>query len=256
VSVVAQACELGGAAFVAAFVTTIVGFLASDRTDAPAAVGSFCSMVAHAFVPAIALVWLAKRARMGDRADDGVLPERWLTLGSFTLAISALALVAGGLLRAKTHHHALAGVTFAIALVVFGIALAPVLFRRTADESPGAASSSRAVVSVAFGGLAMVMALRALGGLGEHSADRLRAPVLVLFALLVSSVLASSRDSTFQAMASRWGIRAALVVVTVGLVWGFVDPRVTEWATTHGVFQSAIALLFPAPLTANASDLP
>ena len=118
---------------------------ASLRTrDSP--FGAWITLGACATLPAIAAVALARAAREGARTVSG--PDASLaTWGVATWAMATFLALAslGAFLRATTHHHGLAGVTFAIGGLAVGGALALVvrrLMQMARGADPGGARRS------------------------------------------------------------------------------------------------------------------
>lgn len=107
---------------------------------------AWVALGACALVPMIALVAFARSAREGARTIAG--PDAPLvTWGIATWAMTTfLALAAfGAVLRATTHHHGLAGVTFALGGLAIGAALALVT-RRLMQMARGADPWGRAAL--------------------------------------------------------------------------------------------------------------
>ncbi len=120
-----------GVAFVAALVGTAPAALRVARALPGVGVFTAWSMVgAGALVPAIVLVTLFRGARRGARS---FMLEHARQHGTTLFLSVALGLpfvvVFGALLRAKTHHHALAGVTFSIVTLLVWLALAALAAR-------------------------------------------------------------------------------------------------------------------------------
>ena len=109
------------------------------------------SCVALALLPMLVTVWILRRARVGlrsfssaDTSAGSVALAAWL-LASFVI-LSAF----GSVLRATTHHHALAGVTFAIVGLVVVVVLA-VLSARFAAILASREERTRRVLVIATG---------------------------------------------------------------------------------------------------------
>jgi hypothetical protein len=113
-----------------AFAATLAAALASIPAAVRIAeagenlVMAWALLVAIALVPMLILVPIFRAAREGLRAwaGDGAR-EKIIAFALWLGAFVALLARFGALLRAKTHHHALAGVTFAIGALVIGVVL-------------------------------------------------------------------------------------------------------------------------------------
>ena len=123
VSVLAR---IGNAAFAATLAAALSSLPAAVRIAeaGQSFVMAWSLLGAIALVPMAALVPIFRAAREGLRAFDGEgARER---IGGFALWAGAVAVVLArfaAILRAKTHHHALAGVTFAIGAIVAAVVL-------------------------------------------------------------------------------------------------------------------------------------
>jgi len=114
-----------GVAFVVAVVGTAPAALRVAKSMPDVGLFSVWAVIgAAALVPAIVLVALFRGARRGARS---FLTERALVHGTKLFTFGALGppvvVTLGAILRAKTHHHALAGVTFSIVVALVFMAL-------------------------------------------------------------------------------------------------------------------------------------
>lgn len=114
-----------GVAFVVAVVGTAPAALRVAKSMPDVGLFSVWAVIgAAALVPAIVLVALFRGARRGARS---FLTERALAHGTKLFTFGALGppvvVTLGTILRAKTHHHALAGVTFSIVVALVFVAL-------------------------------------------------------------------------------------------------------------------------------------
>ena len=114
-----------GVAFVVAVVGTAPAALRVAKGIPSAGLFSVWAVLgAAALVPSVFLVAIFRGARRGGRSFlDGRAKTHGIRL--FTLGALGLPLVVtfGAVLRAKTHHHALAGVTFAVGITVALLAI-------------------------------------------------------------------------------------------------------------------------------------
>ena len=116
------------------------------------------ALSAAAFGPMIASIVVLRGARESLRAFVGPGLELrafgvFLWLGLLLVIFSIL----GSLLRAKTHHHALAGVTFAFLALAIAIATALVCTRVVAILRHASAKTARALGGVLAGGTLVVI---------------------------------------------------------------------------------------------------
>lgn len=179
-----------------------VAFLVALLGSAPAAlrlaralpsvglISSWSMVGAAALVPAVALVAVFRGARRGARS---FMVERAREHGTtlflfFALALPCLVLF-GAVLRAKTHHHALAGVTYSIGALATMTLLAAVsarLARVLASRSP---TMARAGFGVAF--VTLLASLAWAGVRASHATGPVAGALLDLAALLLASGIGS-----------------------------------------------------------------
>jgi hypothetical protein len=166
-------------------------------------------LAAASLVPMVGAVVVLRGAREGLRAFGGTgadLRAYGVALWAASL-LAALALL-GGILRATTHQHALAGVTFAFGAVAAAVGLALVCVRVVAilREAPARMR----------GGVALALAMCAfavLGGIGVrflHAASQ--EPASAPAAGMIVDVLAFSLAALFAARRSLAGRRAVALV--------------------------------------------
>ncbi len=159
--------HFGSAAAVSALgaaAATLPSGLRVNDSGAAATCGALAvwvALVSAAFVPMLGAVLLLRSARGGLRilAVPSALPN----LAAFALWLlleSAVLFLLGAILRATTHHHALAGVTFAIAAVVCG-ALSMLVARRVVGLYRAGSVRVRALLGAAALVLALGFALLA-----------------------------------------------------------------------------------------------
>jgi len=137
-----------GAATLASALATVPAVLRAAGS-LPSGCGSFeawAALVTAALVPMLVVMWILARAKVGLRALVPTASDaRVLALG---VAIwvgleTSVLIVLGALLRATTHHHALAGVTFAVGALLAGTLFAP-LAARVARAMKGRSAALRA----------------------------------------------------------------------------------------------------------------
>lgn len=146
-------------------------------------------------LPMVATVALLLAARRGARSVIAQEPLRGLGLGMGLAGLSLVLFGLGAFLRATTHHHALAGATFAVvavalAFVVLAVVGRLVVLGRDLPERGRAMVAALALVTafVVLGGLAGRVAARAEGDPSSVRAGNLVAELLAfaLSAALVS----------------------------------------------------------------------
>lgn len=206
-----------GVAFVAALVGTAPAAFRVARALPGAGLFASWSMVgAAALLPAIALVAIFRGARRGGRTFMSERArEHGTTLFLFAALTPPFVVAFGALLRAKTHHHALAGVTFSIVtlLVLLGLgALSARLSHLLAARGPTLARAGFVVTFVAF------LASLAWAGL---KASRAGAPVAGAFL-----------DTLALLLASGFGSRPGFLDTRVLAVLGPPSrPRCSRWGS-------------------------
>lgn len=192
--------------------------------------GSLLPLVALATPAAIALVGVLRRARAGARVVVGDRGAPFvLGLSLWAILELAFSFAFASVLRKHTHHHGLAGVTFAVVASGAGIVLALLVARIAARATRLSARAQRALAAgsaaLAFGALA---------------AAGTQAPAAVFDAIVLatSCLLASSRAVAQRRVLALAGVPAAAVVVALG------------FATLHRGAVSAEALASGAPIHA------
>ena len=188
----------------------------------------------------VVAVSVLRRARAGLRLLVG---ERTtpLAIGVLWWSVVELGLLAvfGALLRKTTHHHALAGVTFAIFALVTGV-LVGVFAHRAASMIARGGTSVQKVGLVVAGGAGFLVLL--LIGVRTSRADGLHTAALLVDALAVAvtATVASSRLLLrFRALAIA-GVPAAVLVLMVGLTTLRFDPRLGESLVESAPVHAAI----------------
>jgi hypothetical protein len=158
---------VGAGVLAAAFMSLPASLRVGAAPGSGGALPAWLSLVACAVVPATLGVALLRAAREGLRAFAG--PDAMLhLLGAVTWAVclfGAMTALGAGL-RATTHHHGLAGVTFALAALVAAVAIGLVV-RRVVVLAQRSSPRARAVlVGLTMAALAAVVAAVAIGGVG------------------------------------------------------------------------------------------
>jgi hypothetical protein len=154
-----------GAGVVAASLASIPAALrVAPAVPSEGLVDVWLALVACALLPAIAGVAVLRAAREGLRAFGGPgASARALGFVVWATATFGAMAVLGALLRATTHHHGLAGVTFAIFALAAAIALALVV-RRFVTMADGAGPGVRSLLAgIAVGVIGVTLALTGVG---------------------------------------------------------------------------------------------
>ncbi len=192
---------------------------------------------------AIAAVAVLRRARVGVRILAGphltVLAAAlmwWAALEAGVLAVF------GAMLRAKTHHHGLAGVTFAVFALVSGLFVALLAARGAKMLLRSPELTQRIAVTVtAMAGFAILM----LAGVKTARAEGLHtaAAQVDCLALVVASAIASAPAFAKARPFAIAGVPVAVLVLLVGLT------------TLHGDSTLEKTLAESAPLHAWLLEL-
>jgi hypothetical protein len=206
------------------------------------------ALAAAALGPMVAAVVVLRGAGEGMRAFAG--PGAWVRAFGVGLWLASL-LVAltwfGSLLRATTHHHALAGVTYAFGALAMAVGLGLVCVRAVAvlGALPAAARS------LAFGALggAVVVALAALavrfGRAAAHDAASAAAAanVIDVLAFAFAGFLASRRALGAPRFLALLGPPLAVVLLAMGIS-GLRDAAIRQAIADRAqAFAPAASLL-------------
>jgi hypothetical protein len=246
------------AGLVTRFGTTIgVGTLGAAVAAVPAAIrvgarvvpacGTYSAWLVLAWAgvgPMLIAIVLFRGARVGLKAFGG--EGRGARLAAFVLwallEVGGLVLL-GALLRATTHHHALAGVTFALAAVALAVGLA-LLSMRVAKEVSALAPGSRRLVLV---GAALVIVLAvamvarrfgldASGGLGVTGAT-----IVDLLAFFIVATFASRPEFVERRVLAILGPPAAATLLVLGVSAIRACPQIADATRGHApVYSSAV----------------
>lgn len=225
---------------------------------------------------------LPSALRMGGRGSFGLALEQWLALTavSIPLAVLAVAVVGrarvgahhvagrrgtslviallwslvtelgllsifGTVLRKTTHHHALAGVTFAMFAVVSGALVA--LFARRIALLLAQDGSPRERQALALGGGASALAVLIIGFRMAGVEELHTTPALVDAVLLVTaSVIASSRIVPRPRTLMLGASGAAVVVILAGLAAARLDSELQQGLLQTSPVFSFVSGLFDA----------
>ncbi len=208
-----------GAALIASALATGPAALRIASLDGPS--GAWPALVASTLLPMLLAVGVLRRARVGLRSFAG---SRAVAIGIWIPSVLVVMVVLGAALRATTHHHPLAGVTFAILSLIAAVGLAPFAARLATILTrwyeagrlvPLATSALLTLFVVGF------VAVRVARGLGTASASSSPtdsgATVLVdLLALGMAALLASRPELATRRVLALFGPPVAAVVFVLG----------------------------------------
>jgi len=199
-------------------------------------------------VPASLAVALVRGARGGLRAfarEDGSVAA-WSVVSwalSSLMALTAL----GALLRATTHHHGLAGVTFALVGLALALSIALAIRRIAAiarDSDPFARSALLGASLVALVVALLLVLFRAARVPDDAALTGATADTLIdslAFAMAVG--ILSRPEITRAVWLARAGIPLALGVVALGLALLTRDPSLAAGIRAHAPLLSPLAAL-------------
>lgn len=200
--------------------------------------------------PAILLVFVARRARVGmrmlagDRAPIVVAGLLWWCV----LELGLLAIF-GGVLRKNTHHHGLAGVTFATFAVASGTAVAVLAIRTSKLLFRANPKIQRLALAVT--GAAAFLAIVVVGiRTGRAPALSTAAALVDVSALVLCASVLSARAVSHVKAITLGGVPTGVLVLILGISSLVADPQVREAiaarAPVHGWFLGSVAT--PAPV--------
>lgn len=233
----------------------------------------FGTVVAGGLITAI-VASLPAEIRMGDGGSPGRAIEQWVALaamlmpfgiaavGMFRRGREGLRLLAGDkaevlaagvlwgcvveaailcifgtLLRAKTHHHGLAGVTFAIVALVSGIVTSLLALRGARMLAKLAPKAQRLGLTIAGGFAFLIVMLVALKVSKSEELNTIGGLIDVL-ALSVCAVIASARPLADVRPYALIGVPFAAVMLLAGIATVHTDPelqvRLVKFAPLQG----------------------
>jgi hypothetical protein len=226
-----------GSSFVARFGTAVgLGALAALAGAVPATMrvasvagdGAgparvWLALAAAALLPMLAAVWVLRGAREGLRAFAG--PGAGLRAAGAGLWVASLLAgftVFGSVLRAQTHQHALAGVTFAFGALAFSVASAVVCARLVAIARAAPALGRRVLVLALVAAAVLALAyvgLRFLRAASHDAASYGAAGTVVdVLAFALAAFFASHRSLRGHRAFAVVGPPVAVALVAVGIL--------------------------------------
>jgi hypothetical protein len=217
------------------------------ETDSAAHV--WLGLAAAALLPMMAAVVVLRLAREGSRAfgGDGAAfaygVSMWLVLLVVGLSVF------GRVLRATTHHHALAGVTFALGGLALAVATAALCARLVAVVRDAPPFPRRVLYVALTGFLGVALLWVALGCARASSHDSASASqvgtVVDVFAFVVAAGYAARSSIVVRRIFALVGPPAMVVVLAVGipaLRWEPLHEAVQERAPLFGVAAQLLTL--------------
>jgi hypothetical protein len=221
-----------GAGVGAAIVSVIPAALRVASEGDPGVARALVALSACALVPMIASVVVLRGAREGLRAFAG--PGAALRAYAVGLWLATLLVglsIFGSLLRAATHHHALAGVTYAFGALAFAVADALVCARVMAIARAMPDRGRRILLlalAVAVGILLFAVGVRFVRAASRDAASYAAAGTVVdVLAFVLAAIFASRLRTTLRRPLALVGPPVAVIVAALGIV-ALRDPPVHD----------------------------
>lgn len=214
-----------GGGVVAAIVASLPAVLRmGDGGSTFRALEQWLALAAMVTPLAVLMVGVFRRARVGLRilaGDDAEL----FAAGALWWAVIELGLLAvgGAVLRAKTHHHGLAGVTFAIFALASGLVIALLAVRGVRMLAKMPHEGHRVALYVVAGSMFLAIVLvgyRTARAEGLHTA----AALVDALALAVASAIASTRAVARLRLLAMIGVPVAAAVLLLGFASIRAEP--------------------------------
>jgi hypothetical protein len=187
---------------------------------------------------AILMVAVMRRGRAGLRIIAGDRGPLFAAAALWWAVIELSVLsVFGAVLRAKTHHHGLAGVTLAVIALLTGVILALLTVRGVRMLLRMPAGSHRVALIVASSAAFIVIALvgiRTSRAIGLHTA----AAMVDGVALLVASAIASTRAMARWRPLAVGGVPMAAAILLLGFACVHAEPDLADLLVAGAPVQS------------------
>lgn len=229
---------LVGSAFGAAAGASLLATLPAALRLADAAggklFGAWIVLAACVFGPVLVLLLVFRGAREGARGLGGEAPHAAMAaLFSFAIALYVIAMGVGAVLRAKTHHHGLAGATYALAILVAALGLA--LFATRLSRALGSLGpQTQRVLALASGLVLLVLVLLSCLRLaGEGERPWLGPLVIDVSGFVIATAFASRASFATLRSLARTGPIAALLLLVGGALVLKSAPSLTRLAHDH-----------------------
>ena len=239
---------VGGGAIAAVLASLPAVLRVGDGGSTGRAIDEWVALSAVLMPVAILAVGVFRRARAGIKllAGDSVTAVASGVLWWAVIETSFLSLVGTGL-RAKTHHHGLAGVTFAMMALFSGLAVALLAVRATKMIAKAPGSSQRAGLIVSAGCAFLVIMLI---GMRTAKSDTLHtaAALVDVLALVVAAAIASARGFSLLKPLALAGVPIAVIVFVLGIVSyrGNLGQDTTVLAVNAPFHSWIVSLVFGA----------
>jgi hypothetical protein len=225
-----------GAGAVAAIACVLPAALrVASSSGEPGVLRACVALASCALVPMIASVAVLRGARSGIRSFVG--PDAGLRLYGVGLWLATLLVgltMFASVLRATTHHHALAGVTFAFGALAFAVGSALVCARVVAIARALPDAKRRLLLgalSAAVGLLLVVVGLRFVRAASKDDASYAAAGTVVdVLAFLLAALLAARLRPSLQRPLALFGPPVAVAVAILGMV-ALREPSVHDAVT-------------------------
>jgi choline-sulfatase len=237
----AQLASLLGAATIAALLGAVPATVRVAH-DGGGPLRAWIGVSASALVPMIVLVGFARSAREGARSITGdEAPLVTWAIGAWAIA-TFLALAAfGAVLRATTHHHGLAGVTFAMGGLVVGGAMALVVRRLTQMARDADPWGRTGLVVCVMGALVCALLTVVIRVARSGGAEVPPATLVDVIAFVVAGYALSRQAFARIGWLSVSGIPLAVGVLALG--WSLLsrEPPLVEAIRAHAPLLGAMA---------------
>jgi hypothetical protein len=212
----------------------------------PSGPGTWIALAACATVPATIAIAILRSAREGARtfAGDDASLAAW-SVGAWALATLLTLTVLGAVLRATTHHHGLAGVTFALVALAATTFVALVV-RRVAAIGQRADPFRRAALLgtslVGLGVAALLVALRAVRSNGVELPPATSDALVDALAFAIATGFLSRPGLMTSTWLGRVGLPLALGVLGLGLALLSRDASLVEAIRAHAPWVKLLLL--------------
>jgi hypothetical protein len=235
---------VAGGLFVALAASVPAEMRIGDGGSLSRALDQWLALAAVAMPIAIALVGVLRRARAGVRilVGDHTLVLAVSAIGWAVVEVGFLS-VLGAVLRAKTHHHGLAGVTFALVALVSGLLTGLLAVRGGRLLANASETIRRGVLYVAAAMafvIVMLVGVRTAGAEGMQTASAL----VDVLGLVIAASIASARPFTRARALAIAGVPLAVLVVALGLGALHAQPALHDAVVAQAPVQGWILGLF------------
>jgi hypothetical protein len=208
-----------GAAVIATAIAVLPATLRLSGNADASTLQIWTALIALEMIPMVVAVLVLRQARVGLRAFAG--PDasvKAVGVVAWLLLLFAVLVPFGATLRATTHHHALAGVTYALGAVVVALGLAVVCARVTRIVSGFEAPGRRAAAIFGVGTiiLAVVVAAFRLSRSPAASAP-LGAALVDVLAFALAALFASRAAFADRPRLAVVGPPTAAILVVIGV---------------------------------------